>query len=159
FTPWIDFEALLSRHGLPLYSLETFTPLCEFDLIGFSLQYEVCYTNILTMLHLAGIPLHSKDRTPSDPLVVAGGPGAQNPAVLATFIDLFVIGDGEESLPWVMEKWMALREKGSAWGLDPLRSREDMIADIAGATTWAYAPMFYEPEYHADGTIAAVNRT
>jgi radical SAM family uncharacterized protein len=159
FTPWIDFEALLGRHGLPLYSLETFTPLCEFDLIGFSLQYEVCYTNILTMLHLAGIPLHSKDRTPSDPLVVAGGPGAQNPEVLAPFIDLFVIGDGEESLPWVMEKWMALREKRSAWGLDPLRSREDMIADIAGATTWAYAPMFYEPEYHADGTIAAVNRT
>src|SRR5215475_4154474 len=70
FTPWLDFEAELRRHGLPLYSLETFTPLKEFDLIGFSLQYEVCYTNLLTMLDLGGIPLHSKDRTFNDPLVV-----------------------------------------------------------------------------------------
>jgi radical SAM family uncharacterized protein len=151
FTPAIDFETLLRRHNLPLYSLETFTPLREFDLIGFSLQYEICYTNILTMLDLGGIPLHSKDRTLNDPLVIAGGPGAQNPEVLAPFIDLFVIGDGEESLPWVMEKWLTLKEKGS-------KSRQDMIAEIAGGTSWIYAPMFYEPEYHADGTIAAMNR-
>ena len=108
FTPWVDFEALLRRHSLPLYSLETFTPLCDFDAIGFSLQYEVCYTNLLTMLDLGGIPLHSKDRTVDHPLVVAGGPGAQNPEVLAPFVDLFVIGDGEESLPWVMDRWMSL---------------------------------------------------
>src|SRR5213082_3224238 len=152
FTPWVDFEALLRRERLPLYSLETFTPLSEFDLVGFSLQYEVCYTNILTMLDLGGIPLHGKDRTPDHPLVIAGGPGAQNPELLAPFIDLFVIGDGEESLPWVMDRWMTLKEKG---GL----SRADMIADIVGHTTWAYAPMFYEPEYHADGTLAAMHRT
>ena len=103
---------LLRKHGLPLYSLETFTPLREFDLIGFSLQYEVCYTNILTMLDLGGIPLHSKDRTLDHPLVIAGGPGAQNPEVLAPFVDLFVIGDGEESLPWVMESWMTLEGTG-----------------------------------------------
>ena len=102
FTPWPDFENLLRAAGLPLYSLETFTPLRDFDLIGFSLQYEVCYTNILTMLDLGGIPLHSKDRTLAHPLVIAGGPGAQNPELLAPFVDLFVIGDGEESLPWVM---------------------------------------------------------
>src|SRR5258708_27785892 len=113
FTPCIDFEALLRRHRLPLYRLETFTPLCQFDLIGFSLQYEVCYTNILTMLDLGGIPLHNKDRTREHPLVIAGGPGAQNPEVLAPFVDLFVIGDGEESLPWVMEQWMALNEQGT----------------------------------------------
>ena len=153
FTPWLDFEALLRRHGLPLYSLETFTPLSDFDLVGFSLQYEVCYTNILTMLDLGGIPLHSKDRTLDHPLVIAGGPGAQNPEVLAPFIDLFVIGDGEESLPWVMDKWMTLE------GTRRARSAPDMIAEIVGSTTWAYAPMFYEPEYHADGTIAAMNRT
>jgi radical SAM family uncharacterized protein len=152
FTPWIDFEKVLRENGLPLYSLETFTPLEEFDLIGFSLQYEVCYTNLLTMLDLGGIPLHSKDRTLSDPLIVCGGPGAQNPEVLAPFVDLFIIGDGEESLPWVMDRWMSLKEKGG-------KSREDMIAELAGGTTWAYAPMFYEPEYHADGTIAAMNRT
>src|SRR5436305_5945838 len=150
FTPWLDFEAELRRHGLPLYSLETFTPLRDFDLIGFSLQYEVCYTNILTMLDLGGVPLHSKDRRPEHPLVIAGGPGAQNPEVLAPFVDVFVIGDGEESLPWLMEKWLSLKERGG-------RSREDMLAELVGATTWAYAPRFYEPEYHADGTLAAMN--
>jgi radical SAM family uncharacterized protein len=159
FTPWIDFEALLRRHGLPLYSLETFTALREFDVVGFSLQYEVCYTNLLTMLDLGGIPLRSQDRTPDDPLVIAGGPGAQNPEVLAPYVDLFVIGDGEESLPWIMEQWIVLKEQWRARGVNPLRSRCDMIAALAGNTTWAYAPMFYEPEYHADGTIAAVNRT
>jgi radical SAM family uncharacterized protein len=152
FTPWLDFEGELRRQGLPLYSLETFTPLSEFDVIGISLQYEVCYTNLLTMLDLGGVPLHVKDRTVNHPLVVCGGPGAQNPEVLAPFVDLFVIGDGEESLPWVMDRWVSLRERGG-------KSRADMIAEIAGGTTWAYAPQFYEPEYHADGTIAAVHRT
>src|SRR5215467_10391978 len=152
FTPWLDFEAELRSNRLPLYSLETFTPLREFDLIGFSLQYEVCYTNILTMLDLGRIPLYSKDRTLDDPLVIAGGPGAQNPEILAPFIDLFIIGDGEESLPWVMDRWMTLKERGTL-------SRQDIIAEIVGGTDWAYAPMFYEPEYHADGTLAAMNRT
>src|ERR1700730_1853606 len=112
FTPWLDFEALLRERGLPLYSLETFTPLREFDLIGFSLQYEICYTNILTMLDLGGIPLHSTDRTVNDPLVVCGGPGAQNPELLAPFVDVFVIGDGEEGRPWIMDRWMSLKEQG-----------------------------------------------
>jgi radical SAM family uncharacterized protein len=152
FTPWTDFEQELRKAGLPLYSLETFTPLRDFDVVGFSLQYEVCYTNLLTMLDLGGIPLHGKDRTLEHPLVVAGGPGAQNPEILAPFIDLFVIGDGEESLPWLMERWMEMKERGGM-------SRADMIAALAGGSTWAYAPLFYEPEYHADGTISAMNRT
>jgi radical SAM family uncharacterized protein len=152
FAPWIDFEAALRSAGLPLYSLETFTPLCQFDLIGFSLQYEICYTNILTMLDLGRVPLHSKDRTLDHPLVIAGGSGAQNPEVLAPFIDLFVIGDGEESLPWLMDRWMTMKERGG-------RSRADMIAELVGGSTWAYAPMFYEPEYNADGTLAAMHRT
>jgi len=152
FTPWLDFEAELRRASLPLYGLETFTPLSEFDLVGFSLQYEVCYTNLLTMLDLGGIPLHARDRTMAHPLVIAGGPGAQNPELLAPFVDLFVIGDGEESLPWVMDRWMTHKERGTA-------SRDDALADIVGNTTWAYAPRFYEPEYHADGTVAAMHRT
>src|ERR1700730_15846324 len=152
FTPWLDFEAALRRQKLPLYSLETFTPLSQFDLIGFSLQYEVCYTNLLTMLDLGGVPLHSKDRLRNHPIVIAGGPGAQNPEILAPFVDLFVIGDGEERLPWVMERWRRRRERGG-------KPRANIIAEIAGGTTWAYAPMFYEPEYHADGTIAAMHRT
>jgi radical SAM family uncharacterized protein len=152
FTPWIDFERALRQAGLPLYGLETFTPLCQYDLIGFSLQYEICYTNVLTMLDLGGIPLHSTDRTLEHPLVIAGGPGAQNPELLAPFIDVFVIGDGEESLPWIMDRWMSIKEKGG-------QSREEMIAELVSSTSWAYAPRFYEPEYHADGTLAAMNRT
>src|SRR5438874_5009201 len=152
FTPWLDFEAELRRQRLPLYSLETFTPLHQFDLVGFSLQYEICYTNVLTMLDLGRIPLYSKERTLDHPLVVCGGPGAQNPELLAPFVDIFVIGDGEESLPWLMDKWMTLKERGG-------QSRADRIAELVGSATWAYAPMFYEPEYHADGTLAAMHRT
>jgi radical SAM family uncharacterized protein len=152
FAPWLDFENELRKEKLPLYSLESFTSLVDFDVVGFSLQYEVCYTNLLTMLELGGIPIHSRERTLAHPLVVCGGPGAQNPEVLAPFVDLFVIGDGEESLPWIMERWMTLKEQGG-------KTRLDMLAELAAGTTWAYAPAFYEPEYHADGTIAAVHRT
>jgi radical SAM family uncharacterized protein len=159
FTPWMDFEAELRANRLPLYSLETFTPLGAFDLVGFSLQYEVCYTNLLTMIDLGGIPHFSNDRLVTDPLVVAGGPGAQNPELLAPFVDLFVIGDGEESLPWVMERWMALKEQALRDGDLSHRRRMEMLAEVAASTTWAYAPAFYEFDYHADGTIATVNRT
>jgi radical SAM family uncharacterized protein len=154
FAPWLDMEKELRERRLPLYGLETFTPLRDFDVVGFSLQYEICYTNILNMLDLGGIPLHNADRGPGDPLVIAGGPGAQNPELLAPFVDVFIIGDGEESLPWLMDRWMSLKEQGG-------RSRADMIAELVGSAPapWAYAPMFYEPEYHADGTIAAMNRT
>src|SRR5262249_42021651 len=106
-----------------------------------------------------GVPLHSTERTLTDPLVVAGGPGAQNPELLAPFIDVFVIGDGEESLPWVMDKWMSLKERALREGDTSFKRRHDILAEIAGSTTWAYAPMFYEPEYHSDGTVAAVHRT
>src|SRR6516165_6424813 len=105
----------MSHHGLQvLYSLmnqagwaceRAFTPLNRCDVLGFSLQYEICYTNVLTMLDLGGIALHAEDRGPDDTLVIAGGPGAQNPELLAPFIDLFVIGDGEPSLPVVLELW------------------------------------------------------
>jgi radical SAM family uncharacterized protein len=159
FTPWLDFEKELRQANLPLFGLETFTPLCDYDLVGFSLQYEVCYTNVLTMLDLGRIPLHATDRTLEHPLVIAGGPGAQNPELLAPFIDLFIIGDGEESLPWIMDRWMSLKEKRRAGSVSDRSAREDILAEIVGSTHWAYAPRFYEPEYHADGTLAAMNRT
>lgn len=151
FTPLPDCEALLRRHGLPLFSLENYSPLCDFDVIGFSLQYEVCYTNILTMLDLGRVPLHAVDRAPADPLVVAGGPGAQNPEILAPFVDVFVIGDGEETLVHLLEKWTSLGDRGL--------SREDRLAETIRDFPWAYAPRFLEPEYHADGRIACMNRT
>lgn len=152
FCPFPDFEEQLRQRDLPLYSLETFTPLHHFDVVGFSLQYEVCYTNILTVLDLGKIPLHSVDRTDEHPLIIAGGPGAQNPEPLAPFIDVYVIGDGENTLLELMETWTRLRDM-------PGLSREDRIAKLVGSVDWAYAPRFYEPEYHQDGAIAAVNRT
>jgi radical SAM family uncharacterized protein len=151
FTPMPDFEAALRKHGLPLYSLETFTPLNQFDVLGFSLQYEICYTNVLTMLDLGGVPLHAEDRGPDDTLVIAGGPGAQNPELLAPYIDLFVVGDGEPSLPVVCEAWKAMQ------GVPGL-TRAEKLARIAGSVNWAYVPRFYEPRYHDDGTIAETVR-
>jgi radical SAM family uncharacterized protein len=151
FTPLPDFEKALQEHGLPLYSLETFTPLARFDVLGFSLQYEICYTNVLTMLDLGGLTLRAEERGPDETLVIAGGPGAQNPELLAPYIDLFVIGDGEPSLPVVCEMWAAM--KG-----DPTLSRAEKLARIASSVHWAYVPRFYEPRYHDDGTIAEVVR-
>src|SRR5262249_39511513 len=151
FTPMPDFEAALREKGLPLYSLETFTPLDQFDVLGFSLQYEICYTNVLTMLDLGRIPLHAEDRGPDDTLVIAGGPGAQNPELLAPYIDLFVVGDGEPSLPVVCDLWKSMQGDRSL-------SREDKLARIAGAVDWAYAPRFYHPCYAPDGTIAEIER-
>src|SRR5579883_2613186 len=159
FAPWLDFERELRTNRLPLYALENFTPLVEFDIVGFSLQYEVCYTNLLTMIDLGGIPHYAHDRRVSDPLVIAGGPGAQNPELLAPFVDLFVIGDGEESLPWVMDKWMSLKEAAIRDGDLSNQRRMEMLAELVGSTTWAYAPAFYAFDYYPDGTIAAVNRT
>jgi radical SAM family uncharacterized protein len=162
FMPWFDMERLLRQHGLPLYGLETFTPLHRFDLLGFSLQYEVCYTNVLAMLDLGGVPLESQARTLDHPLVICGGPGAQNPEPLAPFVDVFLIGDGEETLPWVMNQWMGLKEQA---GVDKsAATRAELLAALVRQTPpsgqhYLYAPRFYEPEYRADGTIAAVHRT
>ena len=151
FTPLPDFEAALRKFEVPLYALESFTPLNKFDVVGFSLQYEICYTNVLTMLDLGGLKLHAEDRGPDDTLVIAGGPGAQNPELLAPFIDLFVIGDGEPSLPRICELWKSLQ--GS--GLD----RAEKLAKIAAECDWAYAPRFYEPEYDEFGIQTGVRRT
>jgi radical SAM family uncharacterized protein len=151
FTPLPDFEAALRAHGLPLYSLETFTPLNQFDVLGFSLQYEISYTNVLTMLDLGGIPLYAEERGPDDTLVIAGGPCAQNPEPMAAFVDLFVIGDGEPSLPLVCKMWKEMRG-------DPGLSRTEKLARIAASAPWAYFPRFYEPQYHDDGTMSSLVR-
>lgn len=158
FMPWHDMEHQLRSRKLPLYGLETFTPLNQFDILGFSLQYEVCYTNVLAMLDLGHIPQESKDRTLEHPLVICGGPGAQNPEPLAPFVDLFVIGDGEDILPWLMEKWTSLKQQHADL------PRTELLARLIASQTETglnclYAPCFYEPEYHADGTLAAMHRT
>ena len=150
FTPLPDFEAGLREHDLPLYGLETFTPLNQFDVLGFTLQYEISYSNVLTMLDLGRIPLRAEDRGDDDTLVIAGGPGGQNPELLAPFIDLFVMGDGEPSLPVVCEQWRSMKGSGL--------SREEKLAKIVGSVDWAYAPRFYEPIYGEDGSIVEIRR-
>ena len=135
YTPWIDMEAKLRDTRLPLVSMETQIPLNEFDVVGFSLQYELEYTNILTMLDLGRIPLWSKDRSERDPLVIAGGPCAFAPEPLADFIDCFLIGDGEEVFPNVIDRFVELRDAG-------LSRRATLIhlAQMEGI----YVPSLYE---------------
>lgn len=163
FAPWPDMEEELRRQGLPLYSLETFTPLHAFDVVGFSLQYEISSPNVLTVLDLGGIPLRSQQRTMADPLILAGGPCAQNPESMAEFIDCFVTGDGEPALPLICDLWRDLREaarEGDGWlaGEAGVRQREEALAELARRLPFAYVPRFYEPEYQ-DGRILALNRT
>lgn len=162
FTPGLDMEEQLRRHGVPLYSLETFTPVAQFDVLGFSLQYEICSSNLLTMLDLAGIPLHAEERSLEHPLVLAGGPCAQNPEPLAPFIDVFVTGDGEPSLPAICEKWLELREAYGRRATSPAagqQAREEMLLALARELPFAYVPRFYRPEYADDGTLLGLHRT
>lgn len=162
FTPWPDMEEQLRKYGLPLYSLETFTPLKDFDVVGFSLQYEISSPNVLTMLDLGGIPLRTSGRTMADPLVIAGGPCAQNPEPMAEFIDCFVTGDGEPALPAICDMWRELREaarENGGWlsGEAGVRQRAEALAEIAIRLPFAYVPQFYQPEYK-DGRFVALNR-
>ena len=163
FTPWPDMEEQLRKYDLPLYSLETFTPLREFDVVGFSLQYEISSPNVLTMLDLGGIPLRGNQRTMADPLILAGGPCAQNPEPMAEFVDCFVIGDGEPSLPEICDLWLSLRNaarENGGWlsGEAGRNQRDQALAELASRLPFAYVPRFYLPEYR-DGRIVALNRS
>jgi len=162
FTPWQDMEQQLRQADVPLYGLETFTPLAQFDVLGFTLQYEVCATNILTMLDLGRIPLRAEQRTMDHPLVIAGGPCAQNPEPLAPFLDVLVTGDGEPSLPRICDLWLELKDAcreggGLASGAAGRRQRGEALAQLAAAFPFCYVPRFYQPEY-VDGQFTALHR-
>lgn len=164
FTPWDDMEQLLRDQRLPLYSLETFTPLGAFDVIGLSLQYEISYSNLLTILDLAGIPLRASERTAADPLILAGGPCAQNPEPLAPFVDVFVTGDGEPSLPAICDRWLELKTADRsggrlAEGSAGRQQRTEWLARLARELPFAYVPRFYEPVYGDDGRLARLEPT
>lgn len=135
YCPWIDMEAKLREHQLPIYSLENIKPLQDFDVLGFSLQYEMTYSNVLTMLDLSGIPLRGADRDEQWPLVVAGGPCAVNPEPMATFIDAFVIGDGEEIFPKLARVWVAGRQAG--------KDKETILIELA-RLGGIYCPALYD---------------
>lgn len=168
FCPSPDFENTLISHDLPLYSLETFTPLNAFDVVGFTLQYELCYTSVLTMLSLGRIPILRRKRGIDAPLVIAGGPASCNPEPLSDFIDVYLLGDGEESVSDLLQFWGELRGR---YGLSrPLSSRNgyfkydgespdeiipqarrEMLLEVAKNFPCAYVPEFYSVEIDQTG--------
>ncbi|MDQ3248496.1 MAG: TIGR03960 family B12-binding radical SAM protein, partial [Chloroflexota bacterium] len=163
YCPWPDFEALMRRDGIPLYSLETRHRLLDFDVIGFSLPYEQLYTNVLTMLDLAGIPLRAAHRTIDHPLIIAGGSGCYNPEPMSAFFDAMVIGEGEEVIFEVMqvyEQWRSAycvvrnhpQETLSTTNYALRNTLWERLAHIPSV----YVPALYAVRYAADGTIAAI---
>ena len=144
FAPWTDMEELMRKENIPLYALESGDPVKDFDFIGFTLQYELSYTNVLNMLSLAGIPLLSKDRTELNNIVVAGGACTSNPEPLADFIDIFFIGEGEEVDLEVMELYRECKKNGST---------KDEFLRKAACIEGVYVPALYDVEYNEDGTI------
>ena len=146
FSPWVDMAELMRRDGIPLFSLESRTPVREFDLLGITLQYEMSFTNILEALDLAGIPLRREDRR-EGPFVICGGPCAFNPEPLAPFVDLIALGDGEEETLQTIDVYKWWKASG--------RPREDylkMAAQIPGI----YVPSLYDVQYNPDGTVRGV---
>ena len=147
FAPAPDMEELMRQEGVPLFTLETKTPINEMDFVGFTLQYEMSYTTVLNMMDLGNIPLCSRDRGEDLPIIAAGGPCAYNPEPLADFIDIFVIGDGENALPDLLDKYAQCKKAGM--------SKIEFLKE-ACRMEGIYVPSFYEPEYNPDGTIKKI---
>ena len=147
FAPWHDMEKEMRERNLPLFALESGDPLSEFDLIGFTLQYELSYTNVLNMLDLAGLPVRAKDRESLTPIVVGGGPCACNPEPMADFFDLFMLGDGEEVSDELYD--LLIKAKKEEWTKKTFLLEAAKIKGI-------YVPSLYDVEYNEDGTIKAI---
>lgn len=147
FCPWSDMETLLRREGMPLFSLENRLPLGSFDIVGFSLLYEMCYTNILTMLELSRIPFLAKERGEDMPLILAGGPCAVNPEPLAEIVDAVIVGDGEEAEPEIVEAVRASKAAGE--------SKRQLLLRLS-AIDGVYIPSFYEANYTPEGKFAGL---
>ena len=149
YAPWVDLEAKMREAGIPLFSIESFAPVADFDVLGFSLQAELNYSNILNMLDLAGIPVWQRDRRETDPIVLGGGPCTANPEPIADFFDAFLVGDAEEALPRVLE------EVGAGRGES--QPRRDILARLA-QIDGLYVPSFYDVDYDERGRITAIGR-
>ncbi len=147
FAPWHDMEKEMRERNIPLYALESGDSLTEFDLIGFTLQYELSYTNVLNMLDLAGIPIRAKDRTDLTPIVVGGGPCVCNPEPMADFFDIFSLGDGEEVSDEIFDLLIECKKNGST---------KDEFLRKAAQIKGVYVPSLYDIEYNEDGTVKAV---
>ena len=144
YSPWPDLDAIMRKEQIPLFALESQDPVKEFDFLGITIQYEMCYTNILQILDLSQIPLHAEERSESDPLVIGGGPCTYNPEPLAPFFDMFYIGEGETVYFALLDAYKENKKNGG--------SRRDFLkkaAQIPGI----YVPQFYQPTYAKDGTL------
>jgi radical SAM family uncharacterized protein len=149
FAPWPDFEAVLRDNGIPLYSLETYTPLSDFDVIGFSIGYELLYTNILTILELGGIPIRSNQREDGDPLVIAGGPSVYNPEPVADFVDVFIMGDGEYALVEFLNRYLEVRSL----------PREERLKYVDEDFDFTYVPARYRMVPRGNYLLTDVDKT
>ncbi len=160
YCPWPDFETIMRRDEIPLFGLETRHKLLDFDVIGFSLPYEQLYTNVLTMLDLAGIPLRAAERTADHPLIIAGGSGCYNPEPISPFFDALIIGEGEEVIFDVIEAYEAWREELMIDNCQSsiVNARVGLWERLV-LVPGVYVPHFYDVSYAADGTIAAVTPT
>ncbi len=146
YSPWVDLDKQMRERQIPLFALESQDPIRAFDFLGITLQYEMCYTNILQVLDLAGIPLRAADRGEEDPIVLAGGPCTYNPEPIADFFDFFYLGEGETVYDEILDLYLKNKEEGG--------SRKDFLAMVA-AVPGMYVPSFYEAVYQNDGTLAS----
>ena len=146
YSPWPDMDKVMRDKKIPLFALESQEPVKNFDFLGITLQYEMCYTNVLQVLDLSGIPLLAKDRTEEDPIVIGGGPCSYNPEPIAEFFDLFYIGEGETAYRQLLDVYKEVKENGG--------SRQEFLLRAAREVPGMYVPSLYEVSYKEDGTIA-----
>ena len=144
YSPWMDLDKILKEKNIPLFALESQDPVRDFDFLGITIQFEMCYTNILQILDLSQIPIHASDRTEEDPFVIGGGPCAYNPEPLAEFFDIFYIGEGETVYDELLDAYREWKKTGG--------SRKDFLRQAA-QIEGLYVPQFYNVTYHEDGTI------
>lgn len=144
YSPWLDLDKILKEKKIPLFALESQDPVRDFDFLGITIQFEMCYTNILQILDLSQIPLHAADRTEEDPIVIGGGPCAYNPEPLAEFFDIFYIGEGETVYDELLDTYKEWKQSGA--------SRKEFLRQAA-RIEGLYVPQFYDVTYHSDGTI------
>ncbi|CUH92494.1 TIGR03960 family B12-binding radical SAM protein [Herbinix luporum] len=149
YSPWVDLDKLMREKKIPLFALESQDPVKDFDFLGITIQYEMCYTNILQVLELSQIPIYAKDRTEDDPIVIGGGPCTYNPEPIADFFDFFYIGEGETAYDEILDLYKECKGSGKT-----RREFLKLVAQIEGI----YVPAFYDVEYNEDGTIKSFTK-
>ena len=147
YSPWMDLDPIMREQKIPLFAVESQDPIKNFDFLGITIQYEMCYTNILQVLELSQIPLHAEDRTEEDPIVIGGGPCTYNPEPIAPFFDLFYMGEGEVVYYDLIDRYKEIKARGG--------SRQEFL-EMAAQIPGIYVPAFYDVSYKADGTIEAM---